>query len=121
MKPFNLEAALKGAKVVTSDGFVVTGFHVFEELDPRWRLAGVISGKVWYWDLDGKVDITCIRKYGDLSMAATKHEGWMNLYRPTSERCKMDAGSVFGSKAEALRWINPPEHYVTTIRVEWEE
>ena len=54
MKPFNLEAALRGEKVVTRDGREVTQLKLFE-CDSDYPLAGVVIGSncVRVWTKEG--------------------------------------------------------------------
>lgn len=44
MKPFDLEKALVGAKVVTRDGDEVTGLHLFEAGNNPEPLYGMVKG-----------------------------------------------------------------------------
>ena len=54
MKPFNLEAALRGEKVVTRDGREVTQLVKFNRVKPPVALWGVVDGAniplSWYVD-----------------------------------------------------------------------
>ena len=54
MKPFNLEAALRGEKVITRDGREVTQLKLFE-CDSDYPLAGVVIGSncVRVWTKEG--------------------------------------------------------------------
>lgn len=52
MKPFNLEAALKGAKVVTRSGLEVTQVVKFD-VPLRMCVAGVIGENVFWWTEKG--------------------------------------------------------------------
>ena len=56
----------------------------------------------------------------DLFFAPEKHEGWVNLY-DHSEGTYL--GSVYSSKevAEAMGKKCGLQHYITTIKIEWEE
>ena len=67
MKPFNLEAALNGARVVTRDGREVTQLARFDTDKDARCLVGVASGLLMSWYEDGRYsrrDLT-----PDLSMA----------------------------------------------------
>ena len=48
MKPFNLEAALRGEKVVTRDGREVTQLVKFEGVSEGQVLYGVVHGNAYY-------------------------------------------------------------------------
>ena len=56
----------------------------------------------------------------DLFFAPEKHEGWVNLYN-LSEGPYL--GSVYSSKevAEAMSKKCGLQHYIATIKIEWEE
>lgn len=56
----------------------------------------------------------------DLFFASEKHEGWVNLYN-LSEGPYL--GSVYSSKevAEAMSKKCGLQHYIATIKIEWEE
>lgn len=56
----------------------------------------------------------------DLFFAPEKHEGWVNLY-DHSEGPYLS--SIYSSKevAEAMSEKCGPQHYITTIKIEWEE
>lgn len=67
MKPFNLEAALNGARVVTRDGSEVTQLVMFNTDEGVRCLVGVVSGKLVSWFKDGKYSL--VNKSSDLLMA----------------------------------------------------
>lgn len=52
--PFDLEKALAGAKVVTRDGRIITGLHLFQNVADRYPLYGVIDGKIHGWTPSGR-------------------------------------------------------------------
>lgn len=53
MKPFNLEAALAGARVVTRDGREVTQLIKFNILNSYLSIYGVIDGILKVWTIEG--------------------------------------------------------------------
>ena len=53
MKPFNLEAALRGEKVVTRDGREVTQLVKFENLRRKDQVCGVLEANLYFWHDDG--------------------------------------------------------------------
>ena len=77
MKPFNLEAALKGAKVVTRDGrpVKIAGYNEDSE-NLYWRLVGWIDGNPSWWSLLGKAGAVDQSSY-DLFMAPTERKEWV--------------------------------------------
>ena len=123
MKRFNLEEYLKNPerKVVRKDGKDV-------------RII-CTDAKREYYPVIALVDVGCYEtpvcytkngecflgqeNYCDLFFAPEKKEGWVNLYRGNLDwTC---AGSVHNSKDEAEKHIDDREHYITTIKIEWEE
>ena len=125
MKQFNLEEYLKdpNKKVVTRDGkdvrIICTDRKGTEDTvlalclmsDGRERLSSYSpNGKV-YLSAD-----SCL----DLFFAPEKHEGWVNLYDlPEGPYF----GRVYSSKevAEAMSKKCGLQHYIATIKIEWEE
>lgn len=83
MKPFNLEAALRGEPVVTRGGHKAKIIGYVPEAQPAFRLVVFVednnripavrteSGRVWD---DEEMN-------GDLFMAAKKRTVWVNLYK----------------------------------------
>ena len=125
MKQFNLEEYLKdpNKKVVTRDGrnvrIICTDRQGGDrpililcfESDGIERCFSCFPNGRWYVDID-----SCM----DLFFASEKHEGWVNLYN-LSEGPYL--GSVYSSKevAEAMSKKCGLQHYITTIKIEWEE
>lgn len=125
MKQFNLEEYLKdpNKKVVTRDGrnvrIVCTdrqgGEHPILILcsasDGIESCFSCFPNGRRYVDTDSSVD---------LFFAPEKHEGWVNLYN-LSEGPYL--GSVYSSKevAEATSKKCGLQHYIATIKIEWEE
>ena len=77
MKPFDLKAALAGAKVVTRDGNEATQLHLFEAPKERDVLYGVESGYIESWDKDGKYRSGGAPSGRDLFMAPTERKEWI--------------------------------------------
>ena len=125
MKQFNLEEYLKdpNKKVVTRDGRNVRIIYTDRqggdrpililcfESDGIERCFSCLPNGRRYVDID-----SCM----DLFFAPEKHEGWVNLY-DHSEGSYL--GSVYSSKevAEAMSKKYGLQHYITTIKIEWEE
>jgi hypothetical protein len=78
-KPFNLEKALNGAKVVTRDGRKVTQLTKFECLSLD-SLGGVLDNQLRTWTTQGLF----IPNYGesdaDLFLAVKPKRIWVNVY-----------------------------------------
>ena len=125
MKQFNLKEYLKdpNKKVVTRDGrnvrIICTDRQGGDrpililcfESDGIERCFSCFPNGRRYVDID-----SCM----DLFFAPEKHEGWVNLY-DHSEGTYF--GSVYSSKevAEAMSKKCGLQHYITTIKIEWEE
>ena len=125
MKQFDLKEYLKdpNKKVVTRDGrnvrIICTDRQGGDrpililcfESDGIERCFSCFPNGRRYVDID-----SCM----DLFFAPEKHEGWVNLY-DHSESTYL--GSVYSSKevAEAMSKKCGLQHYITTIKIEWEE
>ena len=77
MKPFNLEAALAGAKVVTRDGREVTQLVLFEA-DHSQLLRGVVNRVIVPFYTNGQYNITGY-DFNDLFMAPTKQKVYLRI------------------------------------------
>lgn len=77
MKPFDLEAALNGAKVITRDGFEVKQLTHFN-VNHDFVVYGVIAEtKVYSWTIDGKVYEDAQPNELDLFMAPNAKSIWV--------------------------------------------
>lgn len=54
-KPFNLDDALSGKKVITRSGHPIKNLTYNPEADPEYRLVGWVRGKVSSYFTDGKM------------------------------------------------------------------
>lgn len=108
MKPFDLEAALAGAPVVTWDGRQVKQLTKFNTTYREHVLYGVVDGWVCSWNIDG----TTISETGALRMAPTKKTGWVSRHQ----------GGVYtgiSDTEEKARETNPSA--LSYHEIEWEE
>lgn len=125
MKPFDLEKAKAGASICTRDGSKAR-IVCFDANNKRFPLVALIKDSdnseeypVLYTKegnfFDGEKD-----NPKDLYMEGIKKEGWINIYKATTERC---IGCVYNTKEEAMSKIVNDGCVVciTTVRVEWEE
>ena len=95
MKPFNLEAALAGAKVVTRDGSDVTQLTLFDRDKAGYMLYGVLESGVHSWLIDGR-DFRADESNSDLFMAPITQSIWVARVNdgirigahPTKKECK---------------------------------
>lgn len=78
MKPFNLERALAGDKVVTRDGREVSELRFLQSVSPNgYCVVAVIDGDPFLFLQNGK--ITSINHF-DLFMAPKTVKRWVNFY-----------------------------------------
>ena len=121
LKPFKLEEYLANPskKVVTRDGenvrIICTDYYGEKPI-----IAKIEECEHSYpFYEDGKFLSYGEPSHLDLFFDTEKKEGWVNLYRDNLDwTC---AGSVHNSKDEAEKHIDDREHYITTIKIEWEE
>lgn len=111
-KPFNLEEALNGAKVVTRDGREVTQLHKFITID-KMKLFGVIDEQVYCWDENGKNLFADKIEY-DLFIAVETKSVWVNMYVDDN---RLWIGEAYPSKEEAIKNIHKGINYIKTIEI----
>lgn len=116
MKPFNLEEALNGAKVVTRDGRLVTQLIKFNA-DEKETLYGVVNNEIASWKDDGRFSF--VPPYNDhildLFMYVEPQRKWVNLYKDA--KGKFYLGQWCHSLEEAKRFIDPTMYFVKTIEI----
>ena len=120
MKPFDLDKALAGSRVVTKEGKEVKNIALLKDLtEDEFRVVGVVAGEMYRWTEDG-VSVYEDDAY-DLYLATEKCEGWVNVYREQTGQIE------FGSKiyknvtdAENSGKCNVNTYVCTTI-ITWEE
>lgn len=122
MKPFNLEAALKGAKVVTRDGREVSEIYHFKTDSEGYPVVAVVEGTRRSYTTDGKFAY-CSKEGLDLFMAPIKKEGWVNLYPPYAGDwggfIVRTSNGVYATKEEADNAA--AGNRTDCIKIEWEE
>lgn len=120
LKPFDLEAAKNGAKVVTRYGRPariicwdyhsgIIDYHIVACVD-RQELLYVYTNKGECYH-----GMTAY----DLFMAPVKREGWVNLYR--SKNGDIYPSPIYNTKDEAIASKRGVYHYIDTLKLEWEE
>ena len=108
-KPFNLQAALNGAPVITRDGRPVSQLHLFECVDQQ-KLHGVLGGYVQSWSVDGKYSFSRKEVEADLFMAPTTRKEWVVIYGlPNDRRCT----------AGPFQTDNGPNVFIQTLSSEY--
>ena len=115
-KPFDLERALAGDKVVTRDGREVTEIHQFKTVSSMYEIYCVVNGVVYAVSQEG---VYCYSKDGevdkkDLFMApkTKKFEAWVNVY------IYGFACVTYNTKKEAEECTG--EGHIKTIKIETE-
>ncbi|WP_261533088.1 hypothetical protein [Burkholderia multivorans] len=81
MKPFDLEAAKRGAPLVTRDGRAVSEFHVFETEESDKPCVAVVDGRPFWTTRSGKYGGDYEESEKDLFMASHKRTVYVNLYK----------------------------------------
>lgn len=125
MKPFDLEAAQKGAKVCTRSGNPAR----IIAFDAKMKSHSIIA-LVDLYDNRGEtvISYTSVGRHCsngatsiyDLVMAPTKIRKWINVYRTLGKARKVGK-QVFATKRSAERAGHKSVFYIATIPIEWEE
>lgn len=111
MKPFDLEAALAGAPVVTRGGRPVTQLVTFD-ITGSDRLFGVVDGRiVRCWKVDGNYYSKADNDL-DLFMPSEKRTLWVNLYPSVTNLSAAIAGGVYESEEHANSAVGDPNHRI---------
>ena len=124
LKPFDLEKARQGAKVVTRDGRNVR-IICWDREESTYPIVALVK------DQDGTeedtetytLDGACVEgeKHSiDLLMAPTTVERWVNVYKKENEYYY---GRYYGSEEEALENYQEYQNakYIATAKLSWEE
>jgi hypothetical protein len=118
MKPFVLEEALAGAKVITGSEKLVTDIAYFPSSSSVYKVCAVIDGDILYFTVDGHFRNKKHYVTRDLFMAPDISEGWINIY-------KGGRTGKFIHKTEKEARDNPSalsssSDLIACIRIEWE-
>jgi len=117
MKPFDLEAAKKGAPVCLRDGHDarIICFDAKDKAYPIVALVTVLDDEnVLLFSGSGQYSCFAMQHPNDLMMKSVKKEGWINIY-PAGECSDI----IHPSKCEAKKFAMC--EVVDTVRIEWEE
>ena len=125
LKPFNLEKAKQGAKVITRDGRParIICWDRVGKLYPIVALVechyndGKTEEEVMIYTNQGTYNDDGTEHCYDLFMAPTVVERWMNVYKCGGGY----AYSYYSSEQEALKHKDNYSEYVTTTKISWEE
>lgn len=124
LKPFDLEKAKAGAKVVTRDGRPVR-IICWDRVDDTYPIVALVkcteNGKteerILIYTNEGRYWDGVDKNINDLFMAPTVVERWMNVYKCGNGY----SFSNYRSEQEALQHKNNYSDYVTTTKITWEE
>ena len=124
MKPFNLEEALAGKKVITRDGDEVLQITSFSTDNQNgYSVVGVLNGEIDTWSNQGAYSICRSGKHPrDLFMAEEEIAKYQNIYaggtwsapRGSIEDAKGNAYSLDSPIAILKITINPDTKKITT-------
>ena len=104
MKPFDLQAALAGAPVVTRDGRKVVRLAHFPEVDDCIRVIFVVEGSQGIWHAHENGHASSCGSFNsnlDLFMAHTKRTVWVNLYKSDHSTRPISVSDGFVNEFEA--------------------
>ncbi|SUE33641.1 hypothetical protein [Rikenella microfusus] len=120
LKPFDLEAAKAGAKVVARDGSPVR-IICFDAagVSPIVGLVSNLFGETPVAYMENGCLCLGEAPYLDLRMAPVKQTGWVNIYRNGDE--VLTSTAVYATQEEAMPSIRTEGSYIATVPVEWEE
>ena len=116
LKPFDLEAALNGAEVVTLSGISVKEIvHLKTINQSRYPLAVNLDGSVEQYSLTGEFDLETSSSL-DLFMKPTQVTKWVNIYKNSAgHHC---GNHLYLTKEQALK---NSEGAVDTIQITFED
>lgn len=121
MKPFDLQAALAGAKVQTRDGREVTELYFFKTAKNKetFPVSACVDGKIISFTKNGKWGSQGSINESDLFMVSEKKEYWINVWR--SINGNIGCSSIpFLSKTDALDIRRNAEYLGDPVKI-WEE
>ena len=117
LKPFDLEAALQGAAVVTREGKEVSELVVLKTLTYGRNLFAVIDGLLYSFYYDGKVYENEEYK-NDLFMKPTQVTKWVNIYALASGN--FTTGEMFDTQGQAMKEYTPFGEPFSTTQITFE-
>lgn len=119
MKPFNKEAAQKGAPVATREGRPAR--IIAYDRRANFPIVALIEGghieEVYEYYEDGSYSYGDTEAF-DLVMVTTKKSGWINIF---SGYVNTEAGHIYPSEEAAKAGKTNHPDYKATIHIEWEE
>ena len=114
MKPFELQKALEGEKVITREGKKVTQITLFD-VNNQFLLAAVVEGELCKFLEDGKINSSGSESPYDLFMAETG--SWINLfYNKTQDQVWLGVNR-YETEEEAQSNLTDHKWYQTSIKL----
>lgn len=113
MKPFNLDAALRGEPVVTRDGEPVTDLHLFSIPESQRPLAGVCGGGLGRWSSSGESGA-----YENLFMAQRTETRWVNIGMNDSRGCSFAFTYEYEGDAKSAAQGDPEKYLAIAVPIE---
>jgi len=98
-KPFDLEAALNGAAVVTREGKEVTEVVVLKTMIYARNVLAIIDGELYWFHQDGKV-AEDVEYNIDLFMKPQQVTKWVNIY--VTDTGTITTGKMFDTQQQAM-------------------
>ena len=127
MRPFNLDEYLAkpSKEVITKDGRKVqirctdvrSAIYPIVALVEKYNLP---EDCVFTYTRDGR-HFACQESDDDLFFASTKHEGWVNILKNSSDNRYIEYARIFETKEAAEESVKGDSDYIATIKIEWEE
>lgn len=114
MKPFELQKALEGKKVITREGKNVTQLTLFD-VNNHILLAAVIEGELCKFLEDGKINSAGYQSNYDLFMAETG--SWINLFYDKDRDMPWLGVNRYETEEEAQSNLTDHKWYQTSIKL----
>jgi hypothetical protein len=114
MKPFVLEEALAGAKVMNGKQNPVTDIAYFPSIGGSHKVCAVIRGQITPFTTIGRISNGIPNPLMDLFMAPVMKEGWINIYKD-----EKPGECIYKTEAEAR--VSGGLSPISCVRIEWEE
>ena len=114
LKPFDLEAALNGAAVVTRGGRKVTEIVVLKNTFYGKNVLALINNGLYSFKQDGKAEEDA-EHFNDLFMKPQQVTKWVNIY--STKNGYLWSGSLFDTKEKAQE---SREGAIDTIQITFE-
>jgi hypothetical protein len=115
LKPFDLEAALNGAAVVTRDGEKVTEVVILKNKYHGKNVFALINSTLYWFNQDGRI-YEAVECSNDLFMKPQQVTKWVNIYSTKSGYLTC-GGGLFDTKEEALEGLGGS---IDTIQITFE-